>query len=52
MLLASVIPYQLFHYLFSCKKSLEDTLNVLFDMNIAGDVLKLFQILLTRQLEK
>ena len=52
MLPASVIPYQLFHYLCSCKNSLEDTLNALFDMNIAGDVSKVFQILLTRQLEK
>ena len=52
MLLASVIPYQLFHFLCSCKNSLEDALNVLFEKNIAGDVSKLFEILLTCQLEK
>ena len=52
MLLASVIPYQLFHFLCNCKNSLDNTLNVLFDINIAGDVSKLFQILFTCQLEK
>ena len=52
MLLASVIPYQLFHFFCSCKNSLKNTLNVLFDINIAGDVSKLFQILLTCELEK
>ena len=34
------------------KNSLEDTLNVLFDINIAGDISKLFQILLICQLVK
>ena len=52
VILASVILYQVFQFSCSCINSLEDTLNVLFDINIAGDILKLFQILITCQLVK
>ena len=52
VLLASVILYQVFHFSRSCINSLEDALNVLFDINIASDVSKLFEILFICQLVK
>ena len=47
-ILAPVMPCQVFHFSCSCMDILEDTSNVLFDINIS----KLFQILLTCQLVK